>query len=278
MAGLGLGGVVYANDFDERKADSYRANCGPIDVRDVAEADPPDADVWWASPPCQDLSIAGHGAGLDGSRSRAFFTFADLVQRRRPRVVVIENVTRLLGYLDRVQEALDGYTLSHTVLDAADWLPQSRPRVIIVAADRAIDMTVAAPGSRVGLEDLIDEEGDWFSEASTAKLVQLMAPVHRARFEAGGLCMAFRRGRGVELRDDGLAGCLRTPSGGSSKQLVVRDGRIRWLKPREAARLMGLPEHYVLPENNIQALKLCGDGVAVPMVWAVREQVLSQLF
>jgi DNA (cytosine-5)-methyltransferase 1 len=72
------------------------------------------------------------------------------------------------------------------------------------------------------------------------------------------------------IRFDGLAGCLRTPAGGSSRQIiVVVDGksvRSRLLSARETARLMGLPDAYKLPPNYNEAYHLTGDGVVVPLV------------
>ena len=74
----------------------------------------------------------------------------------------------------------------------------------------------------------------------------------------------------AEARFDGVAGCLRTPSGGSSRQAVVlvegKRVRSRLLAPREAAHLMGLPGSYELPESYNDAYHLCGDGVAAPVV------------
>jgi DNA (cytosine-5)-methyltransferase 1 len=111
-----------------------------------------------------------------------------------------------------------------------------------------------------------------------------MAPLHRARLDARAqrdersVGAVFRRmrteaGRRVqraEVRFDGLAGCLRTPRGGSSRQVicVVEPGRVRTrlLTPREAARLMGAPESYRLPAAATTALQVMGDGVAVPVV------------
>jgi DNA (cytosine-5)-methyltransferase 1 len=79
-----------------------------------------------------------------------------------------------------------------------------------------------------------------------------------------------RRIQRAEVRFDGVAGCLRTPAGGSSRQtvIVVEGGRVRsrLLSPREAARLMGLPEDYRLPRNYNEAYRLAGDGLAVPVV------------
>ena len=95
----------------------------------------------------------------------------------------------------------------------------------------------------------------------------------------------FRRVRGgeqrAEVRFDGLAGCLRTPRGGSSRQilLVVEADQVRsrLVGAREAARLMGLPEAYRLPARTTSALMVAGDGVAVPVVRWLAEHVLEPL-
>jgi DNA (cytosine-5)-methyltransferase 1 len=79
----------------------------------------------------------------------------------------------------------------------------------------------------------------------------------------------------AEVRFDGIAGCLRTPAGGSSRQVVVvvegRKVRTRLLSARETARLMGVPDDYPLPPRYNEAYHLFGDGVAVPVVsWLAR--------
>jgi DNA (cytosine-5)-methyltransferase 1 len=85
----------------------------------------------------------------------------------------------------------------------------------------------------------------------------------------------------TEVRFDGLAGCLRTPGGGSSRQFIIvtEAGRVRsrLLAPREAARLMGLPESYRLPASANAALHLAGDGVVVPMVRHLAAEILEPL-
>jgi len=84
-----------------------------------------------------------------------------------------------------------------------------------------------------------------------------------------------------EIRFDGLAGCLRVPTGGSSRQTVmIVEGdsvRSRLLSPREAARLMGLPDDYVLPANVNEALALMGDGVVAPVVRFLAETILEPI-
>lgn len=165
MARAGLGKqwrCLFANDMDPIKTANYIENWGAkhFDKRDVREVTPNDltgrADLVWASFPCQDLSLAGNGLGIgkiDGSgdkttRSGAIWPFLDLIDRlseenRKPPILVLENVLGLLT-LDQGrhfaaicrQLSKTGYRYGAVVIDAKHFLPQSRPRVFIVAIGR----------------------------------------------------------------------------------------------------------------------------------------------
>jgi DNA (cytosine-5)-methyltransferase 1 len=135
----------------------------------------------------------------------------------------------------------------------------------------------------------------WRTPAQTRALLDQMSPAHRAQVQAAldsgqrRVGAVFRRIRmqdgqkvqRAEARFDGLAGCLRTPRGGSSRQmLVVADKgevRSRLLTGREGARLMGLPDDYVLPAAATGALHVVGDGVAAPVVGFLAERLLEPL-
>jgi DNA (cytosine-5)-methyltransferase 1 len=147
--------------------------------------------------------------------------------------------------------------------------------------------------------DVLEDEPQgvrWHDAAETRKLLDSMSPVNREKVEfatrAGRRMVGalYRRtrpdpdgGRVVraEVRFDDVAGCLRTPSGGSSRQklLIVEGRRVRsrLLSPREAARLMGLPDSYRLPERYNDAYHVAGDGVAVPVVRHLAGALLEPL-
>ena len=90
-----------------------------------------------------------------------------------------------------------------------------------------------------------------------------------------------RKNQRAEVRFDEIAGCLRTPLGGSSRQTIVvikaDHVRSRLLSPREAARLMGLPDDYKLPERYNEAYHVAGDGLAIPVVRHLAEHLLEPL-
>jgi DNA (cytosine-5)-methyltransferase 1 len=319
MARLGLEPAfrtTFANDFDPVKTAAYRANFGPEhlhegDVHSLTPADLPGrADLAWASSPCQDFSLAGARAGLGGGRSSALLGFLDLMaavakQGRAPRLLVVENVPGLLtarGGADfaalQFRLADLGYSTQAHLIDAASFLPQSRPRLFVVAFGgdghaseaRQGGGGVTALGSlrrALTLDDILDHDALWSLPADTDRLLRLLNPLHRARLTARPCtALAYRRVRvehglrvqRLELRTDGLAGCLRTPAGGSSRQFVLSwDGvraRSRLLTAHEGARLMGLPDSYRLPTGATAAWKVVGDGVAVPVVRWLADRVL----
>jgi len=347
-AGLGDGWTtLYANDFDPLKIGAYRANWpgAPLHQGDVwaidADALPGRADLAWASSPCQDFSLAGGRAGLGGGRSSAFWGFWRLIEAlddrdRAPRLLAIENVVGLLtsrGAADFIALAgalaARGYRFGALEIDAAAFLPQSRPRVFILAARGAPPAALLgespfhtpavrqafaalppalqsawlwwspgpAPRRNTALCALLepDDAVSWHSPAQTQRLLSLMAPLHAAKVEAaraaGGrqVGAVFRRTRveqglrrqRAEARFDGLAGCLRTPRGGSSRQiLIVVDGgrtRTRLLTAREGARLMGLGDDYRLPKAATGALHVVGDGVAAPVVRFLAERLIEPM-
>jgi DNA (cytosine-5)-methyltransferase 1 len=129
------------------------------------------------------------------------------------------------------------------------------------------------------LENLTDDALEWWSPARAEYLLNQMSPRHRQiaeRMIAGptwNYGTVFRRMRNghsmAELRTDGVAGCLRTPKGGSAKQILFKAGRgqyfARLITPREAARLMGADDYNITVSGD-QALLGFGDAVCVPIV------------
>jgi DNA (cytosine-5)-methyltransferase 1 len=347
MARIGLGAdwqCQFANDFDKEKADVYRANFAPAlellvaDIQSVSAQDIEGvAQLAWGSFPCQDLSLAGNGAGLNGSRSGMFWEYWRIVQElrnqnRAPELIAIENVYGAVtsnggkDFLALIETIASGrYRVGAMIVDASLFVPQSRPRLFVIGVreDCAIprglvradpdavwhpaqvvkrfsELSTAAQQKWVWwrlpqpairsetLADLIEDEPQgvrWDEPHKTEHIVGLMAESHLRRLKAAQesrmktVGAVYRRTRAdvdgvkrqrAELRVDGLAGCLRTPSGGSSRQTILfiekEQVKSRLLSPREAARLMGLPDSYKLPDDYNAAYHLAGDGVVASVV------------
>lgn len=358
MARAGLGTnweCLFANDFDPKKGESYAKNWGAdhLHIGDVATlktTDLPDkADLAWASFPCQDLSLAGAGAGLKGDRSGTFWPFWKLIKAlgkedRAPNLIVLENVCGALsshGSKDfaAISAALSnsGYRFGAVVINAAHFLPQSRSRLFIIGVQKStrIPQEIVkngpskewhtstlveaygklskrsqnawvwwnlppAPKRTSIFADLVEDKPQgvtWHTADQTKKLLALMNLNNKTKVEAAkkigtrivGTIYKRTRTDGpngekmqrAEIRFDDIAGCLRTPAGGSSRQTIMliegKHVRSRLLSPREAARLMGLPDNYELPKKYNDAYHLTGDGVVVPVVRFLAEHLLEVL-
>ena len=248
-AGLGPGWrCLFANDFDHKKGQNYCKNWGDAELKtaDVGSLTtknlPGIADMVWASFPCQDLSVAGGGAGLKGARSGTLWRFWALMEGmmkegRAPRLIVLENVCGTLTSHDgkdfaticRVfQQA--GYGVGAAVVNAALFVPQSRPRLFVIAVHKSTDLpgylTAAGPmppwhtlsvrtayeklprktkrawlwwkvpvppPRKVNFIDVIEDNPKspaWFTAEETRHLISMMSPINRAKVEE-----AKRQGR-----------------------------------------------------------------------------------
>ena len=359
MARAGLGAkwrCAFANEFDVKKGTIYRKNWKAPDMLHLADVCtlstkdlPGEADLAWASFPCQDLSLAGAGAGLKGDRSGTFWPFWRLMEGlikegRAPKLIVLENVCGTLtshGGKDFAAICSTfvkaGYYFGAMIVDAAHFVPQSRPRLFVIGIRDDVALSapsIAAntsstlwhprgllnahkrlspkvkekwlwwnpptPAERVStFADLIEDNPvgvEWHTAAEKAKLLKMMSEINRdkvnevkalghrvvgAVYKRTRLDEVGRKVQRAEIRFDGLAGCLRTPAGGSSRQVIVvvegKSVRSRLISPRETARLMGLPDEYELPPNYNEAYHLTGDGVAVPVVRYLSQHIFEYL-
>ena len=338
--------VVWANDNCPRKKAVYTQNFGTehfvdVSITEVHGRDLPEAELCWASFPCQDLSLAGNMTGIEtGDRSALFWEWIRILDEmepeNRPPVLCIENVVGFLvaqggSQFRLAYEALKdrGYVAGAFVLDVRHFTPQSRPRSFIVATheDVSIDgLTSVSPLDHVHTSSVMRafaavDDRDWVwwklpelpirkqdftnicerdapcdSAEKTAYNLSLLSEGHRLRLEEAMASGRFLAGTGykrvrrskdgerrqfLELRFDGLAGCLRTPRGGSSRQFVVivdkGDVKTRLLTIREAARLMGVRDNYWFPPKYNDAYLALGDAVAVPVTRFLSQNLLRPL-
>lgn len=339
--------VVFANDIEPAKRRMHDGHFGPSphylvgDVHDLAREPErvPAVLLAHASFPCTDLSLAGARKGLNAGQSSAFWGWIELLRamsgRKRPRLLMVENVTGLLSSNDGADfralvGALNdlGFAADAMVVDAAHFTPQSRPRLFIVGVERSFagpaafepgsvpesivrpaklveaihasadlvwdlaDLPDPPPYGAVPLDRVLDklpgDDPQWWSPERASYLLHQMSDRHRQtadkmiagrRVSYGAVFRRVRKGRSMaELRTDGLAGCLRTPKGGSGRQILFEAGRgeyrVRLMNPDECARLMGASGYRVTTPLN-QALFGFGDAVCVDAIAWVAEHRLN---
>jgi len=327
--------VAFANDIDPAKHEMYKENFAADhfnlgDIHKIIPNELPDCDIFTASFPCNDLSIAGAWAGLNGKESSAFWGLIEILKEmggRRPPLVMLENV---VGFLQShcgkdFEEALLalnrlGYLVDAFILNAVHWVPQSRARLFVVAKqDRGTNRTPFAmetdarpealfefinlhqniqwdirdlpklpkPQTRLEdiLEDLPENDSHWwdaeraayfFNQLSERHLMAARLMMGQKSYQYGTAFRRVRHGKSMaELRTDGIAGCLRTPRGGSGRQILFKAGKgkyqVRLLTARECARLQGVPDSYKIRVSLNQALFGFGDAVCVPAIeWIVK--------
>lgn len=334
--------TVFANDNDPQKLEMYRANFGdagvdPRNIHDLAPKDIPVSALITASFPCNDLSVAGAREGLSGRHSSTFWALVRLLRGmkgKRPPLVLLENVVGFLSShggkdLESALLALNelGYSCDAVILDAADFTPQSRVRLFVVAKHGAptepmlplqasrlrpkaltdfinnhpsikwdVRQLPQIPNRRPALdgvlEDLADSDPRWWSPKRADYFMNQLSPRHlrlaehmiaQPGYSYGTAFRRIRKERSMaELRIDGIAGCLRTPRGGSGRQILFKAGRgvykVRLLTPRECARLQGVEDHeFRIAARDNQALFGFGDAVCVPVVQWIADNYLSPL-
>lgn len=319
---------VWSNDINERKAAVYKANFIHDhfvldDIKNVNGKSLPFAHLSWASFPCQDLSLAGNMKGIFAERSGLVWEYLRILDEmtEKPRVLALENVTGLLvtnngeNYRNLHQALRErGYRCGAICMNSEVFLPQSRPRVFVIAVHNDVTIprsivssgptwlhnkaavslgnsledwiwwdTDTPPASPIRIEDILEKDVP-FDKDNVLRLVPERIMNELNSYESI-VATGYRRTRNgcqqLELRFDGIAGCLRTPAGGSSKQyIVVRENgenHARLLTVREAARLMGAPETYSLPGSYNDGYFAMGDAVVLPVARFIGAQFLLPL-
>ena len=137
----------------------------------------------------------------------------------------------------------------------------------------------------------LDDGQEWWDKAQVEKHYNSMSDLHKSQVnvmlkdkKSVHIGTIYRRKRygttRAEVRFDGVAGCLRVPRGGSARQIVIAidrgNLRIRWMSPREHARLQGAPDFPLVGRPN-QQMAGFGDAVCVPVIEWIDEHVLTPI-
>lgn len=291
------GKCVFSSEWDRWCQRTYFENFGELPVGDINKitADEiPDHDILTAGFPCQPFSIAGvskkkslgreHGF-KDETQGTLFFRIADILERKRPKAFMLENVKNLKNHdggntykvIEGTLKEL-GYHIFADVLDAVRYVPQHRERLFIIGFDKKVfaeDPSFhfpAPPKKKIVLGNILQKKVDkkYILSNHLWQYLQNYAEKHRQKGNGFGY--------GLFDRND-IARTLsaRYYKDGSEILIKVPNSNPRRLTPKECARLMGFGDNFRIPVSDTQAYKQFGNSVAVPVVSAVAAKLIKVL-
>ena len=278
---------VFTSEIDKYAVTTYKANFKDShifgDITKISENDVPDHDILLAGFPCQPFSQAGLKKGFTDTRGTLFFDIERILLAKQPKAFLLENVKQLKSHdkgrtfqtiINHLNKA--GYKVFYEILKARDFgLPQNRERIYIVGfLDHSINFEFPKPTNlptRVGdiLDDIVDEK---------YTISDKLWNGHKRRKE---LNKSNGKGFGYGLfnKESAYTNTIsaRYYKDGSEILIEQENKNPRKLTPREAARLQGFPEDYIIPVSDAQAYKQFGNSVAVPVIKAIATQMKKVL-
>lgn len=301
-----LGGkCVFSSEWDREAQKTYSANFGETPFGDITKETtksyiPDNFDILCAGFPCQAFSIAGKRGGFEDTRGTLFFDVAEIIKRKQPKAVFLENVKGLRSHnkgktletiLNVLRNDLGYFVPEPEIVNAKDFgVPQNRERIYIVAFN-----------SNTGIKNFEypkpTNQKAVFADVKEGKIpatkyylsTQYLQTLynHRSRHRSKG------NGFGFEIiPDNGIANAIVVGGMGRERNLVYdnrlqdftpttrikgevnREG-IRKMTPREWARLQGFPDNFIIPVADTSAYKQFGNSVAVPAIQATANEILK---
>ncbi|MGC6431417.1 MAG: DNA cytosine methyltransferase [Jejuia sp.] len=303
-----LGGkCVFTSEWDKYSKKTYRANFGEIPFGDITKPItksyiPDNFDVLCAGFPCQAFSIAGKRGGFEDTRGTLFFDVAEIIKRKQPKAIFLENVKGLRNHdkgktlatiLNVLREDLGYYVPEPQIINAKEFgVPQNRERIFIVGFHKETkikEFGYPKPTNlEVVLEDILEKHEVSVKYYLSTTYIDTLRK-HKARHESKG------NGFGYEIiPNDGTANAVVCGGMGRERNLVFDDrltnfepvtnisGKvnregIRKMTPREWARLQGFPDSYKIVVSDAQAYKQFGNSVAVPAIQATANEIIKKL-
>ncbi len=302
--------VIWANEWDASIVETYRSNhpdalLNTTDVRLLKDQDIPSCDGIIGGPPCQAWSEGGKQLGFQDPRGKLFLEYVRIVNLKKPKFFVIENVPGILDYkhkqsLDFIVESLQsiGYSVKYQLLNAADYkIPQDRFRVFFVGIRNNLQNTFTFPtvkaGKKITLKDAIGdikEEPRFFndeiikSENQTRKNHDVYSGSYDAKYMARNRVRSWNEQSftiQAQARNEPLHPQAPKMIYVNSNMRIFAKGYehlYRRLSVRECARIQTFPDGFVFVYSNIKdGYKMVGNAVPPRLAYAVATQVRNTL-
>ncbi len=309
LAMQNLGGkCVFTSEWDKEAQKTYRANFGDIPFGDITKEDtkkfiPDDFDILCAGFPCQAFSIAGKRGGFEDTRGTLFFDVAEIIKRKQPKAIFLENVKGLRNHnggrtletiLNVLRNDLNYFVPEPQIMNAKDFgVPQQRERIYIVGFRKDLDISefeYPKPiNKKVSFLQVKEHSVVPTKYYLSTQYLQTLIN-HKERHESKGNGFGY-----AIINDDSIANSIVVGGMGRERNLVIdkritdfnpttnikgivnREG-IRKMTPREWARLQGFPDNYIIPVADASAYKQFGNSVAVPAIQATANKIIEKIF
>lgn len=290
-----LGGkCVLTSEWDKFAQKTYRTNFGDEprgDIHEIQNDEIPDFDILLGGFPCQPFSQAGLKKGFADTRGTLFFEIERIIEAKRPKAFLLENVKQLKGHdkgrtLQVILDHIDrlNYHCEYKVLRAGDFgVPQNRERIYLVGFDKNYFSSIdeiyhfpfpKPPCIKTRLGDVLESDVD---EKYT--ISQKLYEGHLRR-KAEHIKKGNGFGFSVFNADSEYVNTISARYYKDGSEVMIDQGpekNPRKLTPRECARLQGFPEKFIIPVSDTQAYKQFGNSVAVPVIRAIAKKMLKEL-
>jgi len=306
LAMQNLGGkCVFTSEWDKDAKRTYKANFGERPFGDITKEEtkgfiPDGFDLLCAGFPCQAFSIAGKRGGFEDTRGTLFFDVAEIIKRKQPKAIFLENVKGLRNHnggktlatiLNVLRNDLGYFVPEPQIINAKDFgVPQNRERIYIVGFHPSTNVTTfnypKPLDKKVTFADIKEKEVPATKYFLSTQYVQTLVN-HKARHEGKGNGFGY-----AIIPDNEIANAVVCGGMGRERNLVLdhritdftptthikgtvnREG-IRKMTPREWARLQGFPDEFLIPVADASAYKQFGNSVAVPAIQATAMEILK---
>lgn len=312
--------IVWANDFDSDAQAVYRLNIGDIDGRDIMSVgveDIPDCDILTAGFPCQPFSNAGNRKGVHDSRGMLYKECLRIIEKKKPKVIVFENVKGLLStkyidgrkLVDVIVEDLSnldgiGYNVDYKLINASDYgVPQNRQRVLFIGIRKDLNVDFVFPkkmdkeglavGNILDIPDDVPNQVDWPLSPQAMEMIEYIpeggswkdVPYER-------LAPRFRKIRDNmkkyhspnfyrRFARNEICGTM-TASAQPENCGIVHPVENRRFTIREVARIQTFPDDFIFIDDNMKNItamyKVIGNAVPVKMANVIATAIKEQIF
>lgn len=281
---------VFSSEIDKFAIKTYEANFADTPYGDITKIDAkdiPDHDILVGGFPCQAFSQAGKKLGFEDTRGTLFFDIARIIKEKRPKAFLLENVKNLKTHdkgrtfkvIEKTLKDLD-YEVHNILFKAKDFgLPQNRERIYIVGFDKKQVKNhkhfkfPTPPMSETRLGDILQNNvSDKYTISD-----KLWTGHQRRKIEhkLNGNGFGYSLFNSESPYTNTIS--ARYYKDGSEILIEQKRKNPRKLTPREACRLQGFPENFIIPVSDTQAYKQFGNSVAVPVINAIAKEILKVL-